>query len=54
MFENAQNIQQSLEETVQQLENTVEMLNNRLQGVLNDLGEDQAQMRRRLNRLESR
>ncbi|XP_041986288.1 cyclic nucleotide-gated cation channel subunit A-like [Aricia agestis] len=54
VFSNAQNTQQSLEDTVRQLEGTVDMLQNRLQAVLSDLGQDQAQMRQRLARLETR
>lgn len=54
MFENAQNTQQSLEETVHQLETTVEMLNNRLQGLLTDVGEEQAKMKQRIGKMEVR
>ncbi|KPI96227.1 Cyclic nucleotide-gated cation channel [Papilio xuthus] len=54
VFENAQTTQQSLEETVHKLETTVEMLNNRLQGLLADVGEEQAKIKQRINKLEVR
>lgn len=54
VFESAQTTQQSLEETVHQLETTVEILNNRLQGLLTDMGEEQAKMKQRINKIEIR
>ncbi|XP_053624098.1 cyclic nucleotide-gated cation channel subunit A-like isoform X4 [Plodia interpunctella] len=54
IFKNAQTTQMSLEETVQKLETTVEMLNNRLQGLLTDVGEDQAKIKQRINKIEVR
>ncbi|CAG5039072.1 unnamed protein product [Parnassius apollo] len=54
VFENAQTTQQSLEETVHKLETTIEMLNNRLQGLLTDVGEEQAKIKQRINKLEVR
>ncbi|XP_072930266.1 cyclic nucleotide-gated cation channel subunit A-like [Epargyreus clarus] len=54
VFQNAQTTQQSLEETVHKLESTVEMMNNRLQGLLTDVGEEQARIKQRINKLETR
>ncbi|XP_012548956.1 cyclic nucleotide-gated cation channel subunit A isoform X2 [Bombyx mori] len=54
LFESAQTTQQSIEETVHKLETTVEMLNNRLQGLLADVGEEQAEMKQRMNNIEVR
>ncbi|CAH2104001.1 unnamed protein product [Euphydryas editha] len=54
IFENAQTTQQSLEDTVRKLESTVHMLQNRLEGLLTDVGEEQAMMKQRLMRLETR
>lgn len=54
VFQNAQTTQQSLEETVHKLEATVEMMNNRLQGLLTDVGEEQAKIKQRINKLEIR
>ncbi|CAH0703341.1 unnamed protein product [Spodoptera exigua] len=54
VFENAQTTQQSMEETVQKLETTVDMLNNRLQGLLTDVGEEQAKIKQRISKIELR
>ncbi|XP_059057530.1 cyclic nucleotide-gated cation channel subunit A [Achroia grisella] len=54
VFESAQCTQQSLEETVQKLENHVDLLHNRLQGILTDVGEEQAKMKQRMNEIEVR
>ncbi|KAJ0184110.1 hypothetical protein K1T71_000533 [Dendrolimus kikuchii] len=54
VFENAQTTQQSLEETVHKLESTVDMLTNRLQGLLTDVGEEQANIKQRINKIEVR
>ncbi|XP_026500506.2 cyclic nucleotide-gated cation channel subunit A isoform X2 [Vanessa tameamea] len=54
IFENAQTTQQSLEDTVRKLESTVISLQNRLQVLLADVGEKQALLKQRLNRLETR
>lgn len=54
MFKNAQSTQLSLEETVRKLEMTVDILDNRLQGLLTDVGEEQAKMKQRINKVEIR
>ncbi|XP_049886204.1 cyclic nucleotide-gated cation channel subunit A-like isoform X2 [Pectinophora gossypiella] len=54
VFQNAQITQQSLEETVNKLENTMEMLNNRLHGIIARFGEDQEQIKQRINKIENR
>ncbi|XP_068620013.1 cyclic nucleotide-gated cation channel subunit A-like [Battus philenor] len=54
VFQNAQTTQQSLEETVHKLEATVEMLSNRIQGLLSDVGEEQAKIKQKINKLEVR
>lgn len=54
VFQNAQTTQQSLEETVQHLETTVDTLQDRLQGLLTDVGEEQAKIKRRINKIEVR
>ncbi|XP_026737524.1 cyclic nucleotide-gated cation channel subunit A-like isoform X3 [Trichoplusia ni] len=54
VFENAQTTQQSMEETVHKLESTVDMLNNRLQGLLTDVGEEQAKIKQRICKIELR
>lgn len=54
VFENAQTTQQSMEETVHKLETTVDMLNNRLQGLLTDVGEEQAKIKQRISKIELR
>ncbi|GBP07886.1 Cyclic nucleotide-gated cation channel subunit A [Eumeta japonica] len=54
IFQNAQTTQQSIEETVHKLENTVDMLTNRLQDLLTDVGEEQATIKQRINKLEVR
>lgn len=54
VFKNAQTTHQSLEEQVHALETTVDILTNRLQGLLTDVGEQQATLNQRLNKLELR
>ncbi|XP_021192935.3 cyclic nucleotide-gated cation channel subunit A isoform X1 [Helicoverpa armigera] len=54
VFENAQTTQQSMEETVHKLETTVDMLDNRLQGLLTNVGEEQAKLKQRINKIELR
>ncbi|XP_063634493.1 cyclic nucleotide-gated cation channel subunit A-like [Cydia splendana] len=54
VFQKAQNTQLSLEETVSQLETTVEILNNRLEGLLTDIGEEQAKIKQKLSQIEMR
>ncbi|CAB3226040.1 unnamed protein product [Arctia plantaginis] len=54
VFKNAQTTHQSLEEQVHALETTVDILTNRLQGLLTDVGTQQATLNQRLNKLELR
>ncbi|XP_069364767.1 cyclic nucleotide-gated cation channel subunit A-like [Maniola hyperantus] len=54
VFENAQTTQQSMEDTVRKLESTVETLEKRLQGLLTDVGEEQAKMKQRINKIATR
>ncbi|CAF4750230.1 unnamed protein product [Pieris macdunnoughi] len=48
VFESAKTTQLSLEEHVRKLESTVNLLNNRLQGLLADLGQEQAKLKQRI------
>ncbi|XP_045510000.1 cyclic nucleotide-gated cation channel subunit A-like [Colias croceus] len=54
IFENAKTTQLSIEENVRKLEATVDLLNNRLQGLLADVGQEQAKLKQRLNKIEAR
>ncbi|CAK1554819.1 unnamed protein product [Leptosia nina] len=54
VFENAKTTQLSLEENVRKLESTVDLLNNRLQGLLADVGQEQAKLKQRICKIESR
>lgn len=54
VFENAKTIHLSLEESLHKLESTVDLLNNRLQGLLADFGKEQAKMKQRISKIESR
>lgn len=54
VFASAQTTQQSLEETVHKLEETVDLLNNRLHSLLSDVGEEQAKIKQRVDKIEIR
>lgn len=54
VFQNAQTTQLSLEDTVLKLESTVDTIQDRLQGLLTDVGEEQAKIKRRISKIEGR
>lgn len=54
IFENAQTTQQSIEDTVRKLKSTVDILQNRIDGLLTDVGEEQAKIKQKINRLVTR
>ncbi|XP_047525066.1 cyclic nucleotide-gated cation channel subunit A-like [Pieris napi] len=54
LFESAKTTQLSLEENVRKLESTVDLLNNRLQGLLADVGQEQAKLKQRITKIECR